>query len=276
MLLNSKYFLDTNKKFKKFENQKIIFFGNSQVNLGIDSNLFEEITKCQALNYSSNGEPLYFSLKKIENTISENPNLLAILNIGPLNFYKDHLYNLNHPNTFLTFFSKNAPFLNSKDVFYWFKKHPKEVISGIILFIFKNPIFIEKNEKFDPNLDIALDNFNRDKKKIMKKSKLNILHEDFEIKYLIKMLRKYPKNIFLINIPIHKSIEEFYINNENSDYNDFSCYLKNNNINFKKFIINQNDKSLFKDLTHLSKKGSINLTHELSNFLNEKENYTCN
>ena len=265
-------FINSQFEIEKFEDQKIIFFGNSQMKLGIDADFFETNTGYKSINFSDNGEPIYFTLKKIDLLISKNPNLLVVLNAGPLNFYKDHLYNLNDSKTFLEFFYKNQHVLNLKDFIFWFKIHPKEVVSGIILSILKNPLFFEKNEKYKENLDLASKRFTADKNKILKKSSLRNLNKEFEIKLLKKMLKKHSDKILLVDIPISKIAKDFYLKNEGNEFEEFLIYVQNNNINFKKIKLDVNNKNLFKDLTHLSDEGSILLTKIIIEHYNENKN----
>lgn len=257
---------------EKFEDQEAAFMGNSQMKLGVNASFFEKKTGYETINYAENGEPLYFTLKKLDKLISKNHDITVLLNIGPLNFYKDHLYNLNEPKNFLEFFSKNIHTLDLKDFKFWFYIHPQEVISGIILSIFKNPIFFEKNEKYEANLELATKNFISDKIKILNKSSLKTLKHEFELQFLKKTLIKYKNNILLIDIPISKIAEDFYLKNEDNEYEKFLMFVNKNKISYYKVRLDLDNKFLFKDLTHLSDKGSILLTDIIIKYLDEKKN----
>jgi hypothetical protein len=259
------------KNFENIKNIKVGFFGDSQIQGGIDYINFQNQTSLNSFQFAEGGNPLYASLLLIEKTLNLNPEIKVVLDLGSnnapylgtFNALQGDLYDIK---SYKTFISKNQFLFSAEDYLFFLKIDFFNTLQAIFKGVFFDISFISyegvdynPNNTFTKNYDKSLINWK--KVSLLSTQKNHILKNDFEFNKLIYLIEKFPATDFVvIRPPETKYLKEIL----NLDFYDtFIEKLNNyNNVDYKDFSdLNLDYEINFSDLSHLNSNGMKNFTN---------------
>jgi hypothetical protein len=271
--INKTSYYFKNKKIKNYCNIDIGIFGHSQTLGGLDEKILNENQSNFIFeNYSITGAPLFYNACLIEYSLSKNPKMEVILEIGSNNVdQRGTVKGVFHENSFFHF-ENFFSYILTQDLHFSFNKKLYDSMKYLFTSTFNFPTYnFTGFQPWESKFEIALNRFKEDSIKTNEKynSKINL---DYEINRLIEVIEANPSNDFLlIRLPEHDLYQKILSNSNR--YEEVICRLTNfKNVNFRDFVNYQLKEDDFRDLYHLSNNGALKFSkYFISNFSNFKE-----
>ena len=269
------------KKTFKIKNLEVGVYGDSHIKGGVDTKILGKKNEVSITQFSSDGLPLFYTTRIVQNHLNQNPNLKCIIDLGTNNLNSSFYLEGGKFSKvgYITHLSNNYHFLSFKELFSFFKNYPFLTLQSIIKGSYQtNSYFnsgvnlshkmISKSDKKDfDNIKFKYDSI----RKIDRKIELN-----FEIKKLIELVKKNPSSKFLIlSPPEHPLYHKISNSSERLSTLLFELKKLKNVTTINGSHILESD-SLFRDYSHLNNSGRVKFSNWLNNnpvfikFLNHK------
>lgn len=265
-----------NKDLKSISDIEIGFFGDSQIQGGLDYETIQNNLNKVTFQFAEGGNTLYSSTLLIDRILSKNPSMIVVLDLGsnntPYNGTFNHLqgdlYNLSAYKSFIA----NNQYLFNYDLYKTFIKiNPTETFQSIIKGSFFNMAFFmyEGKDMNPPTFTEKYDQSFKNWKKIASEasSKNHILDKNFEYDLLIKIIKKHSKTNFILVRPPETIYLRTILNLDEFEIIK-SKVLKFNNVTFLDYAdFEMKYEEDFSDLSHLSSNGMNKFTIEFQAYL---------
>ena len=270
-LLKPNFFIYDQHQKNLFEIKKINvgIYGDSNIKNAIDTRIIHENTNISITHFSSNGIPLFYTVRQIEKHINLNSEIKIILDLGTNNI-ENNLYLEGEQYSkvgFLTHLSNNYIYLQPKDYYLFFQNYPFLTLQGILNGIYQTSTFFNTGiNKTSGVLSKSTINQFQQLKIEHDSIKLNIdpkFNSNFEIENLKELVLKYPKTSFLfLRPPEHLFHQKLYGNQRK--FKQIKNYFKSmSNVIFLDFGGKYYGDSIFSDYSHLNNKGNLIFTNQL-------------
>lgn len=270
-LLKPNFFIYDQYQDKIFDikNINVGIYGDSHIKNAIDTRIIQEQNNISITHFSSNGIPLFYTIRQIEKHLKLNKEIKVILDLGTNNI-ENNLYLEGDQYSkvgFLTHLSNNYIYLQPGDYCLFFKYYPVLTLQGIFNGIYQTSTFfnagINKTSRVLSNS--VLNQFDQLKQE-HDSIRANInpkFYSNFEIENLKKLVTKNPQTSFLfIRPPEHPLHQRLYGNQVK--FMQLKDYFKSkSNVIFLDYGIKNYKDSLFSDYSHLNNHGNFLLTNEL-------------
>lgn len=260
------YFDQSRSEIKKYDKVDLAIFGHSQSLAGINQFILEDSLKKNVQNFSRQGIPLFYTVKRIKNFIDKNSEATIIIELGTNQV--DHkgtvknLLNNENSTTFINFLKRNILYFNYSELLIFLKIDTQKTLVSLFKSIY-TPLNVYKGFGVNrSNLELAIKNQYLIKKEIneyWQYEDKNIQIGINELKLLI--LNNTNRDFIIIRLPEHNKFRELYSNSLIYDG------IKNKiseikNVKFIDFGSLQLEANNFRDLNHLSNEG-MDLTTKL-------------
>lgn len=251
-----------NSKYFSIKNLKIGVYGDSNIKSSINTMILNKHFKIPTTQFAIEGQPLFYSVKQIENHIQKNTDLKIILDFSSNNldhFSSPHLEgDLYRVNDYIEHLSNNYFLMGFQEQFIFLKNFPLLTLKSILKGVFKikphiNSGVLVRDEKYRSLSKKELDILFRKRNDFSKKEKK--FHKNFEVLTLKSLIEKHPNmKIVLYRAPEHKDYENLFKNRHRAD-SIFYSFNDYENVTLIDYIDSIMSKKYFADSHHLNNNG---------------------
>lgn len=265
------YFIYDQYQDEIFEIKKIQLgiYGDSHIKNAIDTRLIRAKSNRSITHFSSNGVPLFYSIRQIERHLKLNTQIKVILDLGTNNI-ENSLYLEGDQYSkvgFLTHLSNNYIYLQPSDYHLFFKNYPVLTLQGILNGIYQLSTFFNAgiNKTTGVLSHSVLNQYDQLKQEhdSVRSRIAPKFNSNFEIENLKELVRKHPKTSFLfIRPPEHPLYQSLYGNQ--TKFKQLKDYFKSKpNVLFLDYGNKIYADTLFNDYSHLNNQGNFLFTNAL-------------
>ena len=269
------------KKTFKIKNLEVGVYGDSHIKGGVDTKIINDKNEVSITQFSSDGLPLFYTTRMVQNHLNQNSNLKCIIDLGTNNL--DTSFNLEGGKFskvgYTTHLSNNYHFLSFKEIFSFFKRYPFLTLQSIIKGSYQTNSYFNSGVNLSNKMISESDKNDFDKIRFKYDSIRKIKREielNFEIKKLIELVKKNPSSQFLIlSPPEHPLYQKISNSSRRLSKLLFELEKFKNVRTINGSHIFESD-SLYKDYSHLNNFGRVKFSNWLNNnsvfieFLNHK------